>query len=481
MPVKNLTHDDSGAPLMRVPIKHKVSLGLPRGFVARPGDSPLVAPKKLYYFLLQSRDKNTGEWIPDDELRKRVSPNSEEPAELKIKLVGNKIEDMVKADLYYWSENKGLVCSCGTVEGHLKKWCNDRNIAWEQPLSGVKTESELSHLIETGQVDKQLSEYLEGAQRLVDTYKKSARNENYDVSVSEVITSASATRLVKGVFKPFPCLFRKCPDFVNGQCSLNGRFFFVLDGDDVGDISMLVTTSAKNVKNIQWGLENIAQKVVKDRYPLHGIEMRLVGTVEKGSYMGPDGLRSTKFFLVSLKGPSNNMVESGRRILEKAKEISNYYPGGVEVKFDEGEIEQVAHERISEFRDPSDHAAPVSGGDDPPESPVTKIDVKEDKPKAKKSGKNKNKTELLSVIEEAKKNEKELSGEIEKAVLIVGDILDSLPESNGVLQYYNAMKKSIADGSITVERIQKSLDYLKDLGAATKTLNKIKTIGGTNE
>lgn len=466
MPVKNISHNQTGIPMTRVPVRHKVALGLPRGYKETPSSNPLVAPKKLFHFIAQSRN-NDGEWAIDEDLQKRVFGDEKKPKELKIQLVGNEIEDMVISDLFYWHNEIGAKCSCGTVKTYFEQWCEENDVAWEYPLSGVRSESELILLIAEKKVHDRVNEFIRIAKVLVEKYIADMEGHpQYDFSVSDIINSSLAIRRIKKENKSFPCAFRKCPDYAFGRCKYNGRFFFLFDGDDIGDIATLVTTSPKNIKNIQWGLENIIGKVVRGQkkkgMTLHGISCRLVGVTEKGMYTNSNGKQSsTKFFIVSLKGPHDKMVESGAAILKQAREMIELYPDGMKVEFDEGDLITLSKERLDEFTN-----GETSGTLLPSETKeqFKVIDearkTRTDRANASKAGKKKPaiKEELLKL---AKNIEDE---ELVYMIGIMGDALEKLKITNGSTRLAESLSASIKTEEITVEKILLGQSYIDNLG-----------------
>ena len=462
--------------MTRVPVRHKVALGLPRGYKETPSSKPLGAPKKLFHFIAQSRDEN-GEWAIDVDLQKRVFGEEEKPKELKIQLVGNEVEDMVISDLFYWHSEIGAKCSCGTIKTYFQQWCEDNDVAWEYPLSGVRSESELMLLIAERKVHERVNEFIRVAKVLVEKYIADMESHPYyDFSISDVITASLATRRIKNENKSFPCGFRKCPDYAFGRCKYNGRFFFLFDGDDIGDIATLVTTSPKNIKNIQWGLENIIGKVVlgqkKKGMSLHGISCRLVGVAEKGMYSNQEGKQaSTKFFIVSLKGPFNSMIESASAILNQAREMAELYPDGIKVEFDEGDLITLSKERLDEFTNGESNETSL------PKKTTKEFKVIDESKKTKsdrvnenKKGKKKStiKADLFKLTKDIK--DEELLYMIE----VIAIALEKLKTTNGLTRLTDSLKAAVRSGEITVDKILKAQSFIENLGSKVSLDKKLK-------
>lgn len=470
MAVQNISHDAEGFTILRVPVEHKVALGLPKGYKSNPQAREAPAPQKLFHFLVQSRDDN-GDWAYDKALAKRIFGGDEashkKPKEIKIQLIGNKIEDMVYSDLFYWSTSQGAKCSSKIIKPYLQQWCEDNNIPWKKPLSRITTVLELKLLIESKKIDDRLKAFIEDAEKWTEVFKN-VMGEDYDIETSDFINANVAYRKPNagGPMKLYPCTFRKCPDFDRGFCKYNGRFFFVFDGDDIGEVVTLVTTSPTNVQNIQWGLANIIERVLKDRVDdggkaltMHGISCRLTGKAERGSYAGKGGQASTKFFRVKLKGPAETITGSASIIIKQANEMSKLYPGGVVIKFDEGDEMAIAKERILEFHENDESKLPKA------DKSEKAFRVRDEK--IKQDTKKKKDTEFSDKVDELIKRTKKIKKDkqLVHMIEIFSTAVNGLNKSNGLKQLTDAFMHGLVEESVTVDQILKSQEKIKKLGS----------------
>lgn len=482
MAVKDISHYVNGEVIERVPVAHKVALGLPRGYVGRAGQTPLNAPRKLFSFLVQTRDDD-GAWKYDKALATRLFGDSDDarqkPKEIKIQLIGSQVDDMVYSDLFYWSMQEGAKCSAKTMKPYMRQWCEDNNIPWEEPLSSVKTFVELKMLFEGQKINERMSGFIDIAKNKVNDFKEIVGE--YDIDETDIVTSIVAIRKPdgKGPRTPYPCTFMNCPDYIKGDCKYNGRFFFIFDGDDMGEVVTLVTTSPKNIQNIQWGLKNLIGKVLEGRtsvdsgnpLTLHGIPCRLVGRTEKGMYSDNTGQHSTQFFIVSLMGPADSMMASAKIILDKSKEISKMYPGGFRVKFDEGDEIQLAKERINEYSEGDGNVVTVPKGGSKDNFKVGNETIQQ-KGGGKKKGVvfSKEIKELLKKTKKIKKDEElvYMINEFTKAI-------DKVVETNGKQLLVAAFRIAVVGETITVKNILKSQSNFNKFGSKINFVNKHKT------
>ncbi|MFA7709800.1 MAG: hypothetical protein WCY30_01700 [Candidatus Neomarinimicrobiota bacterium] len=472
MAVANVSHDKGGKIITKVPIRFKISLGLPGVF----GDGKTNKPKtaqKLYYFLPQSRDEN-GEWAYDSGLAKELFGETDGkslkellPREIEIQLIGGNINNMVKSDLFFWDTSIGMKCSCGTTDRYLKEWCYRNDVKWAPPLSEVQSEAEMKYLIKTGEISQRLNVFLDEATKMVEVCKKAQtkKGADYELSVSHFIRASCASRMSKGEYKPYPCLYWRCPDYLDKLCKLNIRFFFTFKNHDIGDAVVLVTTSRKILQQIQWGLNNIAQRVVDGKshnnvpLTLHGVPMRLVGQVEKSYYPDKTGKQhATKVFMVFLKGPSDNMIESAKQILDRAREVAEYYSGAIDIEFDEGDDLILAKERIQEFSDAGMRA----------KKRLDSIDKQSSMPEFKLE------PEIPKIIADTPDIEylKRINLAVEKdpdnvkAGLIrkVGEALKDMMDNPQMKKFKTAYLKSVESQEVTVEKILSIQTHLDNLG-----------------
>ena len=272
MAVKDVSHDRDGNMITKIPVKYKISLGLPAGHKTQAHPNGTSYPIKLFYFLPQSRNEQ-GEWEYDPKLCKKLFGSDDikkiKPREIKIRLIGSDIEDMLKSDLFYWDTSIGMKCNCGTTKTYLEDWCRRNDVKWEPPLSEVRSETELKYLIRNKDVSDRLSKFLKECEDYNDKFYQLAKmykvDTDYEITLSHYIQSSCAIRRIEGENRSFPCLFRRCPDYIAGKCKLNARFFFAFEGFDSTDVAVLVTTSPKLLKQLQWGLENIVKNVIAGR------------------------------------------------------------------------------------------------------------------------------------------------------------------------------------------------------------------------
>lgn len=482
MPVKNISHDADGKEITRVPVEHKVALGLPRGYKKTSTSKPTAAPQKLFHFLVQTRN-NDGEWQHDVKLAKKLFGDGEdakEPREIKIQLVGNHIEDMVYSDLFFWHGQQGAKCSSRVIKPYMQQWCENKNIPWEKPLSDIKTFLELDMLLKADKIDKRLEEFIKASGKFVKMIK-GAMGEDYDFDIDDVINANLANRKPNsgGPLRAYPCTFRKCPDYIGERCKYNGRFFFVFDGHDIGEIATLVTSSPKNIQNIQWGLKTIVEKVLEGRkddenreLTMHGITVKLTGRPEKGMYLGATGQASTKFFVVKIKGPMDTSTKSAKAIITQAREMQKLYPGGMKVVFDEGDELELARDRINEFT-PAEDDSVIR----PTESKSKeKFSVKNEKPrqgkKPKKQQSDEYTAEIQKTIDKTKKVKKDVR--LVHMVKMFSGAVDELKESNGLKQLKTAFTNGVVKETITVNQILQSQGRMKDLGSKVDFAKKLK-------
>lgn len=474
--IEGMSHTKDGKALNRVPVKYKVALGLPRGYQSSPGAAPLAAPQKLYHFLIESRS-DSGEWEPDEQKTKELFGDPDaKPREIPIRLVGTKIEHMVKSGLFYWHTTQGRKCSNNTTDRFIKDWADRRGIPWEGEITEVDSIAQLEVLLNEGKVDKQFRQFVdEVAAELPGTgmFKKKAEvDEQYTLTPDDVLQAGVATRKLKGEYKPFPCLRYQCPDYMENRCKFNGRFFFIFENDDLFDLAHVVTTSTKNIRNLQWGIGEIIEKYAK--HGLHGVRCKLVGQPERGSFNTGEGQQKTKFFIIRIAGPGSNMAESARMIREDSEEFSREF-GEFNMEFDEGDEEQVANERLREFHQP---ALEDDGG-----TQITregKFEPKDDT----RSPKNYKKT--VDVHKKRRKMEKNTSDEstfhnhvdelMETAFYqdadnhelvhmlgLLAEALDDLPSGNAVNRTKSALESAIIEERITLEsllQLQKNLEKM---------------------
>jgi hypothetical protein len=481
MPVQTISHDANGNEITRVPVEHKVALGLPKGYKQTPTSTPTKAPQKLFHFLVQTRN-NDGEWQYDKTLAAKLfgkGDEAEKPREIKIQLVGNHIEDMVYSDLFYWHSKQGAKCSSREIKSYLQQWCEDNNIPWKKPLSDIKTLLELNMLLTAKKIDERLKSFIQTSERFV-TLIKGAMGDDYDFDVDDIINANLANRRPNagGPVKSYPCTFRKCPDYVGERCRYNGRFFFVFDGHDIGEIATMVTSSPKNIQNIQWGLKTIVEKVLEGRkddegreLTMHGITVKLTGRPEKGMYSGKERQSSTKFFVVKIKGPEDTSTRSAQAIIAQAREMQKLYPGGMKVVFDEGNELDLAKDRIAEFTPIEDDAVNRPTG-----AKKDKLKVKDEKAKPGKKSK-KNKTSEYSdgikkLVSETKKIKKNIR--LVYMIDLFARAADELKVSNGLEQLKTAFASGVVKESLTVNQILQSQKRMKDLGSKTDFAKELK-------
>lgn len=447
MPVKGVTHNDKGEIMTRVPVKYKVALGLPRGY---EGAS---RPKKLFHFLVQSRD-DKGKWQFDNELHKKLFGDQKKPCEIDIRLVGTNIEDMILGDLFFWSGSLGRRCSCGTTRSYLQQWCEQRGILWEPPLTEVQSQIDLETRIREETISKDVEDFLRYAEKLVQVLKDIRKDDDkYLPTINDVVNASQAERLSlqDNRYKPHACLFRQCPDYMFGDCKFNGRFFFSFAGDDHGEIAHVVTSSPKNIRNLQYGLQKMIGPAAK--HGLNGVHCRLVGQPVAGSFMGSKGMQRTTYFLVHVMAPKGDPVSVGMRIASESKKNYKIF-GDVRVTFDEGEEEQLAEERKAEFHEPEI----VLEGEERQAAGGFKIgDEKGHKDRRRTA------TGFEKQIKEMVETQGIFKDDdiLRAMVLKVAEVMSSATDSVWLRKMQAAFESSVIEKTVTTEKILESQDALK--------------------
>lgn len=506
MPIPGVTHEEDGTRIKHISPKYKVSLGLPRGYQMSDG-TELSAPVKAFNFIIQRRGEN-GTWEMDREKMRSLMDKdvdlTDPPLEgnvlrdLPIQLVANTIDEMVRSDLFYWDNQAGSKCSCGTLDYYLKQWCQKRNIAWEPPLSTVRSQIEMETLIDEGKIPERLKEFLEFAETFAENYnKRMAHYSSYEVGVEDVIHSRVATRLRKGEYKPFPCLFRKCPDYFFEDCNINGRFFFAFQGSDMGEIAHLVTTSPKIIQNIQFGLEDLIKPHAE--HGLYGVRCRLVGQPERGTFTNDEGYQQkSSFFRTYIDGPSRNNRRSQEMIAEDSHEMARKY-SGAPIVFDEGDEEQLAAERLNEFTDEieiekkKERVMALKEKEEASKGNQTRGSFKlDDESRSPSRGKQPEaEKRLREKAEEKSEEDLEFRAHIEslfedawqdadavfrEMVLVLAAELDRLKKSNAVRKLKKAIESALVDQSLTMDKVLDAQEYIKNRGSQLNLKEKLEEV-----
>ena len=352
MPVKNVTHDDTGEMKERIPVKYKVALGLPKGGIDPETKKKLGSPKKLFYFLLQNRN-DKGEWTPDEGLNKMYVNSKEKPVNIDIVLIAPKIEDMLKVDLSWWDPVLGNHCSCGTLKTYFQDWCELNGVEWTKDLSKVRSVLELKMLIKQEKAPEELNGFIKAAEQTAEKFNDDLPG-TAEIVPDEFLNISVAQRKHKGGIMSYPCAHYKCPDFANNKCKVYGRFFFSFANEfHHGEIAHVVTTSPKNVQQLQYSLKKNIENLIKSKSPdlnLYGAKVRLVGQPVRGTYSDGTKMMKTTFFLISVEAPLATSIAAARDFL--IKDVEEFTGIDFDFDIDEGTEDQLAKERTSEFVEP---------------------------------------------------------------------------------------------------------------------------------
>lgn len=266
MGILNLTHDDHGSALQRLPVGIKLAIGEPPA-----ADDPKGHPKRLDHFVFKRRGQKGQDviWEAAEDIASVYGTN---PREVGIIFMDDDIENVLRTNYAWWSQTE---CKCS---GELVQ-------------------------VENGNGPKFAMQAIRKTQRCPD-------GESWP----------GVYKYTEGPKKGQPAepCGDGCPDLEAGRCKPNGALYFNLDRFPmVGAIASIRTTSYRSIRNLSNGLMQI-QKITGGR--LAGIRVMLRAEPEKISFESSDGKKRTSIaHILSLRIDATDMKVLLENMTETAK------------------------------------------------------------------------------------------------------------------------------------------------------------------
>lgn len=303
MGILNLTHDESGSALQRLPVGIKVAIGEPPA-----ADDPKGHPKRLDHFVFKRRGQKGQDviWQAADDIAEVYGTN---PREIGIIFMDDDIENVLRTNYAWWSQTE---CKCS---GELV----------QVDTNGRGAKFEMQAIRKTQKCPE--GEAWPGNYRYNEGDKKG---------------------------KPVEPCGDGCPDLEASRCKPNGALYFNLDRFPmVGAIASIRTTSYRSIRNLSNGLMQI-RKITGGR--LAGIRVMLRAEPEKIGYESNDGKKRTSIaHILSLRIDATDMKVLLENMTETAKLFAQtkLLGGGAPVQYviEDPEKER-AIEMATEFYEP---------------------------------------------------------------------------------------------------------------------------------
>jgi hypothetical protein len=285
--IKNLTHDEHGNSLQRLPIAIKVSIGL-----APDKSKGRNYPSRLDHFQFlkksQSKDAPGVTWVPDPDVTKAYG---ESPREVGIILLDDNVDNVFKTEMAWWTANE-----------------------W-------KCRGSLVQINGNGHFDM----------RAVRRTEAHPEGESWPGD------------------RKIPGCGDSCPDLIRGDCGASGDLYFILDKFPMlGAICRIHTKSYRSIRNLSNALSQI-QGITGGR--LVGIRLMLNVEPEKVSYVDDKGVKkSSTAHILNLRIDSSSMPKLLENMTENQKLFQGMQKlfGGRRVEIEEDETERAA-EIAAEF------------------------------------------------------------------------------------------------------------------------------------
>lgn len=262
MGILGLTHDESGTPVLKLPVAIKVAIG--EG--PDPNDSHSY-PKKLDHFVFKRKDMRGKEivWIEHPEATARYGEN---PREVGIILMDDDIDNVFRTSYAWWSKTE---CKC------------------RGDLVAIGTGYEMRAVRKTEKHPE--GEAWPGNYKYTDGTKKGRPCE--------------------------PC-GEGCPDLEEGCCKPSADLYFQLDKFPMmGATCRLHTSSYRSIRQISSALQQAQQTFGG----LSGIRMMLKVRPEKGTYEEDGKKKTTTLHILSLELDA----EDWKKLLASATEMKQLF------------------------------------------------------------------------------------------------------------------------------------------------------------